>query len=208
MIGDVEAVRFPTPTTPAEIFKLDSRHEIPEGKGADLVLTSPPYLNRNMYFAQQKAELVLLGFITEYDDYRTLVRQTFRSHVEGDLPVAAMSDIPEIQAIVDRIQLSENNNEKIPHMVCGYFDDLRNTLTTLRQVLRPAARLAFVVGNCRWGGVVVPVDHLLAMLSERLGYRVERIIVTRLKGNSPQQMRRYGKFPLRESIVLLSSCGR
>jgi hypothetical protein len=90
-------------------------------------------------------------------------------------------------------------------MVCGYFDDLRNTLATLRQVLSPGARLAFVVGNCRWGGVVVPVDHLLSMIAERLGYRVERIIVTRLKGNSPQQMRRYGRIPLRESIVLLKS---
>jgi methylase of polypeptide subunit release factors len=207
MIADVDAVRFPDPTTPAEIFNIDSRHDIPENRITDTVITSPPYLNRNMYFAQQKAELVLLRFISDYEDYRTLVRKTFRSHVEGDLSPVAKSDIPEVQAIVERIQISENNNVKIPNMVCGYFDDLRNTLDALRRVQRPTAKSAFVVGNCRWGGVVVPVDHLLALLAERLGYRVDRIIVTRLKGNSPQQMRRYGKIPQRESIVMLSWSG-
>lgn len=203
MISDLESARFVVPTVQSEIFNLDSRLSIPAGNTADFVITSPPYLNRNMYFAQQKAELVLLDFIHTYEDYKSLVRQTFRSHVEGELSPVAKSDISEVQTIVDRIQLTENNNAKIPHMVCGYFEDLRNTLSTLRQSLSPGARLAFVVGNCRWGGVVVPVDHLLTMIAERLGYRAERIIVTRLKGNSPQQMRRYGKIPMRESIVLL-----
>jgi len=203
MTSDVESAPFPDPTVRAEIFNLDSRLAIPGQQAADFVITSPPYLNRNMYFAQQKAELVLLDFINTYEDYRSLVRQTFRSHVEGELSPMAESSIPEVQAIVDRILLTENNNAKIPHMVCGYFEDLQNTLSTLRQSLSPGARLAFVVGNCRWGGVVVPVDHLLTMIAERLGYRAERIIVTRLKGNSPQQMRRYGKIPMRESIVLL-----
>jgi methylase of polypeptide subunit release factors len=203
MFADVRSVPFPSSAAQVEIFNIDSRLEAPSSENADCVITSPPYLNRNMYFAQQKAELVLLNFINTYEDYRALVRRTLRSHVEGALPAIAESDIPEVQAIVDCIQLTENNNAKIPQMVCGYFKDLQNTLATLRNVLSRNAGVAFVVGNCRWGGVVVPVDHLLAMLAEQLGYRAEKIIVTRLKGNSPQQMRRYGKIPLRESIVLL-----
>jgi methylase of polypeptide subunit release factors len=207
MISDLESERFAVPSAQCEIFNLDSRVSTPAGKTADFVITSPPYLNRNMYFAQQKAELALLEFIHTYEDYRSLVRQTFRSHVEGELPPVARSNLPEVQTIVDRIRLTQNNNAKIPHMVCGYFEDLQHTLSALRQSLSPGARLAFVVGNCRWGGVVVPVDHLLTMIAERLGYRAERIVVTRLKGNSPQQMRRYGKIPMRESIVLLRWAG-
>jgi methylase of polypeptide subunit release factors len=208
MISDVQSAQFPSPTAQAKMFALDSRLNVPEHVTADFVITSPPYLNRNMYFAQQKAELVLLDFIHTYEEYRALVRQTVRSHVEGELSTVAKSDIPEVQAIVDRIQLSENNNAKIPHMVCGYFEDLRNTLATLRKALSSNATLVFVVGNCRWGGVVVPVDHLLAMIAERLGYRAERVVVTRLKGNSPQQMRKYGKIPLRESLVFLKWRGK
>jgi methylase of polypeptide subunit release factors len=203
MIRDTRSVQFQDPGVPAKIFNLDSRHASPQFRTADIVITSPPYLNRNMYFAQQKAELVLLNYISNYEDYRSLVRQTFRSHVEGNLDSTPISDIPEVQTIVDHVRLSENNNAKIPHMICGYFDDLRKTLRTLTKVLSNSAKLAFVVGNCRWGGVVVPVDHLLAMIAERLGYNVERVIVTRMKGNSPQQMRKYGRIPIRESVVLL-----
>ena len=203
MIRDARSAQFRDSAVPAEIFNLDSRHASPQSRIADIVITSPPYLNRNMYFAQQKAELVLLDYIRNYEDYRSLVRQTFRSHVEGNLDSTATTDIPEVQTIVDHVQLSENNNAKIPHMICGYFDDLRKTLRTLTHVLSNGAKLAFVVGNCRWGGVVVPVDHLLAMIAERLGYDIERIIVTRMKGNSPQQMRKYGRIPIRESVVLL-----
>jgi len=48
----------------------------------------------------------------------------------------------------------------------------------------------------------VPVDHLLLMLAEKVGFTAERVMVTRLKGNSPQQMRKYGRIPVRESIVV------
>jgi hypothetical protein len=88
-------------------------------------------------------------------------------------------------------------------MIAGYFEDLQETLARLFAVVRPGGKLAFVVGNSRWGGVVVPVDHMLALLAERQGFKLERILLTRLKGNSPQQMQRYGRIPVRESIVLL-----
>ena len=62
---------------------------------------------------------------------------------------------------------------------------------------------AFVLGNTRWGGIVVPVDHLVLRLAEEAGLKPERVMVTRMKGNSPQQMQRYGRIPVRESIVVV-----
>jgi methylase of polypeptide subunit release factors len=203
MIVDIETVTFAKPLAFCEVYLADSRTKAPNGSKADFVITSPPYLNRNNYIAQQKAEMSILGLLPNFEAYRKLVRSTFRSHVECSLERDAKSVIPEVNNIVSAIELTENNNAKIPHMVCGYFDDLQQTLITLRQLLNPGAKLAFVVGNSRWGGVVVPVDHLLALIAQRLGYKVECIYVTRLKGNSPQQMRRYGRIPLRESIVIV-----
>jgi len=169
----------------------------------DGVITSPPYLNRNCYIAQQKAEMALLGFINNYQDYKSLVRSTFRSHVESDLDNEPFTSIPEIKKILDAIVLSPNNNKKIPHMIAGYFEDLKSALRELSRLLRPNARMAFVVGNSRWGGVVIPLDHILAKLAEQSGFIVDKILITRLKGNSPQQMRRFGRIPVRESIVVL-----
>lgn len=166
------------------------------------IITSPPYLNRNNYIAQQKAELAILGFIDKRSEYKALVHATFRSHVESSLNKHIESRFPEVRKIVSKIKLTPGNNPKIPHMVCGYFDDLAATLTSIYRVLKPGGLAAFVVGNTRWGGIVIPIDHLLLMIAEKAGFRSERILITRLKGNSPQQMRMYGRIPVRESVVI------
>ena len=100
------------------------------------------------------------------------------------------------------MELTDGNNSKIPQMIAGYFIDLEQNLENLFYVMRKGARAAFVVGNSRWGGVVVPVDHLLLLLAEKKGFIAEKIFVTRMKGNSPQQMKQFGKIPVRESVVI------
>jgi len=202
MIADTKSLTLSPTAVSCEVFLGDGRGVPEPERQADAVITSPPYLNRNNYIAQQKAELALLRLLSSYDDYRQLVRRTLRSHVESDLGAQPETTIPEVARVLEAFTLTPNNNAKIPHMIAGYFEDLKRTLNSLFEVVRPGGKLAFVVGNSRWGGVVVPVDHLLALLAEQRGFIVERILVTRLKGNSPQQMQRYGRIPVRESIVL------
>ena len=168
----------------------------------DAVITSPPYLNRNVYLAQQKAEMSFLHMVESYEGYRSLVRRTFRSHVEAAFDLQPSSQFPEVRKILDSISLTENNNPKIPHMIAGYFEDMDAALSELSRVMKPGATAAFVVGNSRWGGVVVPVDHILLMIAERHNFQPMKVLVTREKGNSPQQMRKYGRIPVRESVVV------
>jgi hypothetical protein len=124
--------------------------------------------------------------------------------VEANLDSVPKTSFPDVEKILKSLELTDNNNPKIPHMIAGYFEDMKSVLVELRRVVKPGGRVVFVVGNTRWGGVVVPVDHLLAKIAEENGFRPEKILVTRFKGNSPQQMARYGKIPVRESIVILS----
>lgn len=186
----------------AKAFTMNARDSVPFGE-AHFVITSPPYLNRNNYFAQQKAELSITGILNSEREYKELVKDSYKSHVEAAFKKDVISEIPEVNEILNKVKLTENNNPKIPHMICGYFDDLQETLTSIKSILKPGAKLAFVVGNSRWGGVVVPVDHLLALIAERIGYKLEKILVARYKGNSPQQMLKYGRIPVRESVVIL-----
>ncbi|MBE9183080.1 N-6 DNA methylase [Oculatella sp. LEGE 06141] len=203
MIGDVESTVWEKAITNCEVYCGNSLSLIKELPDIDVVITSPPYLNRNNYIAQQKAEISLLELLPSYEAYRDLVKRTFRSHVESDLPSKLETSIEEVEKIVHSLELTENNNPKIPYMIAGYFEDLKLTLKALSQKVKPGGYAVFVVGNSRWGGVVVPVDHLLALLAEHSGFYVKQILVTRMKGNSPQQMKRYGRIPVRESIVIL-----
>lgn len=204
MLEDIEIVT-------KESKKNDSRHQIflgdaktfkLEKNSVDFVITSPPYLNRNNYIAQQKAELSLLSLVKNQADYKKLVRSTFRSHTDSDLDLNTAESLPEVQKIISAMELTDGNNSKIPQMIAGYFIDLEQNLENLFGVMRKGAKAAFVVGNSRWGGVVVPVDHLLLLLAEKKGFRAEKIFVTRMKGNSPQQMKQFGKIPVRESVVI------
>jgi methylase of polypeptide subunit release factors len=202
MINDINMLPFSSPFASCRVLVGDARQQLESIETADAVITSPPYLNRNNYIAQQKAELSLLNLLPSYEEYKHLVQSTFRSHVESNLGAEPQTTIPEVMTILEAFKLSVNNNPKIPHMIAGYFEDLKDTLNVLFNIVKPGGRLAFVVGNCRWGGVIIPVDHLIGLLAERRGFTVERILVTRLKGNSPQQMHSYGRISVRESIVI------
>jgi len=204
MVNDVKLSQKLYNNTRCKIFNIDTRYNSPNDIKADIVITSPPYLNRNNYFAQQKAEISVLSIIKDMDTYKSLVQRSFCSHIEADLPKQIKSSIPEVNIILDAVIKQESNNAKIPNMIAGYFDDLNMFLSNLKNNLKSESKLSIVVANSRWNGVVIPVDHLLALIAERQGYKIEKIIIARMKGNSPQQMSKYGKIPVRESIVFLS----
>ncbi|GAH56071.1 unnamed protein product [marine sediment metagenome] len=46
------------------------------------------------------------------------------------------------------------------------------------------------------------MDLVLSEMAEEAGFEVKEIIVARYKGNSSQQMKKYGRVPVRESIVI------
>lgn len=202
MQSDINNHPMPKGPVRCDIIESDARSMPLVDGSVHLVVTSPPYLNRNNYIAQQKAEMAILGLLDSYEGYRRIVRSTVRSHVEGRFAQEPQTRFEQVRRIIGAISLAPNNNPRIPHMIAGYFEDLDSVVEELARVASPGAICAFVVGNSRWGGVVVPVDHLLLMIAEEHGFVPDRVLVTRLKGNSPQQMRRYGRIPVRESIVI------
>ena len=200
MYEDIRAVGG-KPAGSVKVLNQSSLATFIDAMSVDFIVTSPPYLNRNNYIAQQKAELDILGLIKNKLEYKELVKSTFRSHTDSNLSSGCFSSFEEVNTIIKNIELMEGNNPKIPHMICGYFDDIKASLIECHRVLKKKGRASFVVGNTRWGGVVVPIDYMFAKIAEDYGFYVDSIFVTRMKGNSPQQMKQYGKIPVRESIV-------
>ena len=97
----------------------------------------------------------------------------------------------------------EINNKGVISMVEGYFSELAFVFAELYRVCKSGARVAFVNDNVRYAGEVIPVDYLTTMFAESLGF-VPEVIYTlkQQKGNSSQQMKRYGKVNLRKSITV------
>ncbi len=92
-------------------------------------------------------------------------------------------------------------------MITAYFVDMQQVLCNLSRVCADGAVIYMVVDNVRFEGEMLPVDLILCDMAEAYGLRTETIWVARYKGNSSQQMGRYGRVPVRESIVVWRKVG-
>jgi site-specific DNA-methyltransferase (cytosine-N4-specific) len=180
----------------------DARSLPDEASAYSAVITSPPYPNRHDYTRVFGVEL-MFAFL-DWEQTRQLRYQSFHSHPEAR-PVRPDANgyvqPRRLAQAVAQIQQKEKD-ARIKSMVEGYFLDLYLVLREVRRVCKPKARVAFVVGNARYRGVPLCVDELTAEIGEQAGLKCEKLLVARYRGNSAQQMGRYGRWPSRESVVV------
>lgn len=189
----------------AVVHEADARNtKLKSNIKADWVITSPPYLNRNNYIAQSKTEMFFGGLLKSFDEYRNLTKKTLRSHVEAESINESTYQNALIDEMVSLVYQMGESYKGISEMIHGYFEDMNSVLNNLVHSTKVNSKIAFVVGCSRWSGVVVPTDLLIAKIAEETGrYQLERIEIVRYKGNAPQQMAKFGRYPVRESVVIL-----
>jgi hypothetical protein len=142
--------------------------------------------------------------VNSFSELRALRFDILRSHIESKVTPQEQAPHPAVREVVDALfkRSSALNNPRIPYMLAAYFVDMRAVIEQWARVLAPGARVAMVVDNVRFEGELLPVDLVLSEMAEWAGFDVERIVIARYKGNSSQQMAKYGRVPVRESILL------
>ena len=79
-----------------------------------------------------------------------------------------------------------------------YFGGMARHLAELTKVLKPGAKLAYVVGDqASYLRVMIKTGQILASIAERQGYQVERIDLFRTRFSTAT------KNDLREEVVVL-----
>ncbi len=187
----------------AEILEGDARGmPLPKRyEGAiSAVITSPPYLNRYDYSRTYALELCLLS-VNSHQDLVRIRHSLLRSHIESREHPGKRVTLPALDEILAGLGRQKLNNERMPIMVQGYFEDMNLVIRNLARFVKPGGRVALVVANAQFAGESVPTDLMLSELAADQGFKTEEIRVTRYKGNSSQQMAVYGRRPVRESIV-------
>lgn len=200
--------RFGVPTDDLSYFEKNSA-TVGDARDLDIdfnpntVVTSPPYPNRYDYTRSYSLELAF-EFVETNDELIELRHDLLRSHIESKVASDRFDDVhPAVREVVDVLEGKELNNNKIPDMLVGYFYDMEKTFSELSRVMAEKARIFLVVDNVRYEGEVVPTDTILADIAEGHGFDLKRLLVTRYKGNSSQQMGKYDKVPVRESVLWL-----
>jgi hypothetical protein len=175
---------------------------LPE-ESVDAVITSPPYPNEKDYTRTTRLESVLLGFMRSKEDLRSVKRGMIRSNTRGvyksdtdDALVAGHEEIERVANAIEhrRIELAKTSGfERLYARVARlYFGGMAQHLAELRTVLRPGARLAYVVGDqASYLQVMIRTGQLLADLAHSLGYEVVGIDLfrTRLATATREQLR-------------------
>ena len=166
-----------------------------------IIITSPPYANRYDYTRTYSLELCF-HFVKNFEELKAIRFGILRSHIETKIQKGEKPPHPVIKEVVELLGRKKLNNPKIPSMIVTYFIDMQKVIEEWIKVLAPGAKVAMVVDNVRFEGELIPVDLVLSEMAEEVGFEVKEIIVARYKGNSSQQMKKYGKVPVRESIVI------
>ncbi len=195
----------------SEVCFGDARHMsgILPANYVDAVITSPPYPNEKDYTRATRLESVLLGFLNSKSDLQALKKSLVRSNTRGvyrnDSDDEWVEDNAAVQKIAQeieerRIHLGKTSGfeRMYPRVTKLYFGGMTKHLAELATVLRPGAKLAYVVGDqASYLRIMIRTGELLGQIAESLGYRVidRDLFRTRLATATREQ--------LREEVLLL-----
>ena len=175
----------------------------------DAVITSPPYPNEKDYSRTVRLESVLLGYLHNRADLQALKRGLVRSNTRGvyrndddDTWVSDNERVNRIALAIEsrRIELGKTSGfERLYHRVTKlYFGGMARHFISLSRVLKPGARLAYVVGDqASYLRVMIRTGQILSEIAETVGYELESIDLFRTRHATATGEQ------LREEVLLL-----
>ena len=218
--------REPLPPSEQKLIAGNTLYVLPEMEADQFagVITSPPYANRYDYTRTYALELAYLGigeeiFALRQRQLSCTVENKAKLDKLGEF-YRAMGQYDRYADIVDAVRSSEAlaeintalrirnergeiNNRGVLTMIDQYFTELTFVFAELHRTCCGGAQVAFVNDNVRYAGEVIPVDVLSTSLAEQVGFEPVKVyVLPQRKGNSSQQMRKYGRAAMRKSITI------
>ena len=191
---------------------------LPPG-GFDMVITSPPYANRYDYTRTYALELAWLGYdqaafselrqslLTATVENRPKLEWLLNTYGEDSDSLSSARQMYEGQGAIHEVltilneRISELGNRHVIRLIEGYFFEMALIISELGRILRPGGTVIMVNDNVQYHGEEVPTDLILSDFAEQSGFVCDKIwVLPRGKGNSSQQMRRFGRREIRKCV--------
>lgn len=224
MYGDLrEIYRVGEPVGKAAFILGDSRsrQDVIDNEAADLVFTSPPYLNNYDYSDRTRLEMYFWDEAKNWGDITRNVRSRLimsattqisrTDYIEGKLlsddffttvPDVATELKPKVDALT-HLRLQKGGKKSYDIMVAGYFNDMLKVFRETFRILKPGASFLLILGDSAPYGVHIPTDIYLGEVGKAVGFTRYKIEDLRVRGgkwrNNPQRHH----VALKESILTL-----
>lgn len=148
--------------------------EIP-ATNADIVVTSPPYLNGTNYFRNTKLELWFIRVLKNKDDLGKLRDKAITAGINDVRGIRANSNPnTEYKSLKTCLEILQNcaYDKRIPQMIKWYAFDMENALKGIIKHLKNDGIIAVDIGDSLYCGVNVPSDKLIEEILEKNGCRI------------------------------------
>ena len=140
---------------------------------------------------ENKSKYEWLQQIYSGDD--TILKKARKMHLQQ----AALTEVIEI---LER-KSHELSNKHVIRLLEGYFFELAIVIAELGRIVRPGGTVIMVNDNVQYHGEEVPVDFILSDFAEQCGFSCTDIwMLPRGKGNSSQQMAKFGRKEIRKCV--------
>ena len=196
---------------------LTELHRLPS-ESFDAIITSPPYANRYDYTRTYALELAYLGcdeggfkelrqsLLSATVENRSKRNSLAREYAEDERFPKAVAMADSQTALQEALNILKANveqlsNRNVVSLVENYFTEMALIISELGRLVAPGGSVFMVNDNVRYHGEEIPVDLILSDFAEQSGFRCETIWTLKQgKGNSSQQMGRFGRQEIRKCV--------
>lgn len=174
----------------AEVFLGDSREcsRVLDGvcKGSFAgVISSPPYPTEHDYTRNARLELVFLEEVSDRESLRRIKKRMIRSHTKGiykqDSDAKLVEANDSVQSIVRtlkrKVRYKNHGFARLyPKVVEEYFGGMKQHLMSIKPVLSPASRCAYILGDqSSYLRVHIPTAEVLSSVAAEVGFKTLEI---------------------------------
>lgn len=176
IIEDLEIIPYPSRKIELQ-FSPNSKTQLSKTNFADIIVTSPPYLNGTNYIRNSKLELWFDSLLKNKGDL---------SYYRNEVVTAGINDVTKENKDLEFSPLNTlfqqcNSwyDRRIPKMINDYFFDMRIVLNNCYLALKENKAMYLDIGDSIYGGNYIPTHEFLSTLAEEIGFKHEETITLR-----------------------------
>jgi hypothetical protein len=194
MVSDIRWIKERVdrlPSVGGEVYNLDfhASQDILPPCTADLVVTSPPYMNNYHYVRNTRPQLFWLSLVSSPKELRRLEEANFGKYwqtVRDSEPLDLQFDHPELSSTLARLRQIRTDKGAYggpgwANYVAAYFNDCERFSRVLKRALARRAVAVVVIGNSIIQGHEIKTDLVLADIACQCGFTLVGVQQIRTK---------------------------